>query len=59
MQKYDDRVFAVFKKLVGKKYKDVIQRSAELIEQGKNPERALADALECYNLAGAVKTDEV
>lgn len=54
MQKYDDRVFKVFKKLAGKKFKDIIS-TAEQIEKDekKSPERALADALEVYGLGGS------
>ena len=53
MSTYDDRVFKVFKKLAGKKFQEVLGTAKGFELSGKSPERALADALEVYNLAGA------
>lgn len=54
MTKYDDRVFKIFKKLAGKKFKLVLATARTLEETGKSPERALADALEVYGLGGSL-----
>lgn len=54
MSKYDLEVFAVFKKLAGKKFKEVLATAEQLEASGKQPERALADALDLYGLGGAV-----
>lgn len=56
MAKYDDRVFAVFKKLAGKKFQEVLITAQELESAGKSPERALADSLEIYKLDGSVNS---
>ena len=53
MTKYDDRVFLVFKKLAGKKFKEVLETAKGFELAGKNPERALGDALEAFGLGGA------
>lgn len=55
MSSYDDRVFKVFKKLAGKKFKDVLASAKAFELMGKSPERALADALEAYHLSGTVE----
>jgi len=54
MSNYDEKVFKVFKKLAGKKFKDVLGTAKGFELMGKSPERALADALEAYHLEGAV-----
>ena len=53
MTKYDDRVFLVFKKLAGKKFKEVLETAKGFELAGKNPERALGDALEAFGLGGS------
>lgn len=54
MNLYDEKVFKVAKKLAKNKLKQVLNTSEQLIKTGKQPERALADALEMYNLDGEV-----
>jgi hypothetical protein len=48
--KVDPRISAMVSKLAGDKIEDVLLLAWELTESGKQPERALADALEKYKL---------
>lgn len=49
-QSKSDKVQELFEKLAGDKLYKVTERAEELMEQGKSPERAKADALEEFKL---------